>query len=88
MSTRLLSDLVISAAGALTATRVFSTMASALENDVTNADPEIATLITDYVAVIVDLWRAAGLRPGRAHDTANPERLSRPHYIKTFRIGR
>jgi hypothetical protein len=36
-------------------------------------------LIIDYVAVIVDLWRAAGLRPARAHDPANPKYRSHFH---------
>jgi hypothetical protein len=58
----MLSDLVASAAGDLTAAQIFSTMASALDTEVMNVDPEIATLITDYVAVVADLWRAAGLR--------------------------
>jgi len=44
-----------------------------------NADPEIATLIVDYVAVVADLWRAAGLRPGRARKDADPKYRSRFH---------
>jgi hypothetical protein len=54
-------------------------MGSALDTEVMNADPETATLITDYVAVVADLWRAAGLRPGRAHDPADPEYRSHFH---------
>jgi hypothetical protein len=44
-----------------------------------NADPEIATLITDYVAAVDDLWRATGLRTGRAHDPTNPGYRSHFH---------
>ena len=54
-------------------------MGSALDTEVMNADPEIATLITDYVAVVADLWRAAGLRPGRAHDPDDPKYRSHFH---------
>jgi hypothetical protein len=74
-----LSELVVSAGNALTATQVFSTMASALKLKIKNADQEIATLITDYVAAVDDLWHAAGLRTGRAHDPANPHHRSHFH---------
>jgi hypothetical protein len=75
----MLSDLVASAAGDLTAPQILSTMASALDTEVMNADPEIATLITDYIAVVANLWRAAGLRPGRAHDPDDPKYRSHFH---------
>ena len=74
-----LSDLVTSAAGDLTAEQIFSTMASVLDTEFINADPEIASLITDYVAVVADLWRAAGLRPARARDPGNGEYRSHFH---------
>jgi hypothetical protein len=74
-----LSDLVTSAAGDLTAEQIFSTMASVLDTEFMNADPEIASLITDYVAAVDDLWRAAGLHTGRGHDPANPEYRSPFH---------
>jgi hypothetical protein len=74
-----LSDLVTSAAGDLTAERIFSTMVSVLDTEFMNADPEIACLITDYVGAVDDLWRAAGLHTGRGHDPANPEYRSPFH---------
>jgi hypothetical protein len=74
-----LSELAASALGDVSAARIFSTMASALEIEVNGADPEIATLITDYVAAVAGLWCAAGLRPGRAHDPNDPEYKSHFH---------
>jgi hypothetical protein len=75
----MLSELAASTPGDLSAARIFSTMASALEIEVNRADPEIATLITDYVDAVADLCRPAGLRPGRAHKPDDPEYKSNFH---------
>jgi hypothetical protein len=65
METRL-SALLFSANGTLTAAQVFDAMAAAFVAEVVDSDREIATLIRDYVAVVAELWRAAGLEPTRA----------------------
>jgi hypothetical protein len=74
-----LSELATSVGGDLTAVQVLRKMASMFKAKVVNADPEIATLIVDYVAVVADLWRAAGLRPGRARKDADPKYRSHFH---------
>jgi hypothetical protein len=59
--------LALRSKGTPTAEVVFATMAAAATADGSDRERrEIHALIVDYVAEAADIWRGAGLRPGRA----------------------
>ena len=78
-----LVDLAANApAGRPTAMEIFSTLGEALNHI---KDPgqstQIKSLIVDYVAEIVELWRQVGLRPERAYSESDPTYFSRFHWF-------
>ena len=74
-----LSELLSSANGTPTAAEVFYAMAAVLKTEVLNPNPEIATLIRDYVEGVAEHWWAVGLKPTRARHPEDPTYLSNFH---------
>jgi hypothetical protein len=63
----------------LTASQIFHVMAEVFKTEAIASNPEIASLIVDYVQATATLWRAQGLHPTRARDAAHPSYVSHFH---------
>jgi hypothetical protein len=74
-----LNELMLSIDRALTGSQVFHVMAGVFKTEVILSNPEIASLVVDYVQGTATLWRAQGLHPTRARDAAHPNYVSHFH---------
>lgn len=63
-----------------TASGIFAVLSNALQNkQYAKADLQIHTVIVDYVDVVADVWRRAGLKPSRAGHVEEPTYKSKFH---------
>jgi hypothetical protein len=61
---------------------IFCTLAQALQaNESSGPSAQVRKLVTSYVAQLAEIWRGAGLRPGRAYHEASPGYSSKFHWF-------
>jgi hypothetical protein len=71
--------LAVSPDDKLTASRVFFEMASACLTNRIVSNPQIASVLIEYVGAAADVWRAHGLNPSRVHGANDPSEVSPFH---------